>query len=138
MREMGLARRLATDWPIGQPVVNPSEISREQQTDSQTSKSPAIFPDQHQIHTTSSATREERGLAPYSVPVPVLPGADQRRLRVVLLGQSPFLHRLHRSLRKQGDWLSLRCLTPFFRRSFCQENCACSLCSLINNATSFA
>jgi len=72
---MGLAKRLAMGWPIGQPVANPSEISLEQQTDSQTSKSPAIFHDQHQIHTTSGATREERGLAPYSVPVPVLPGA---------------------------------------------------------------
>jgi hypothetical protein len=28
---------LATGWPIGQPVANPSEISLEQQTDSHTS-----------------------------------------------------------------------------------------------------
>jgi len=73
---MGLARRLATGWPIGQPVANPAENSLEQQADSQTSKSPTIFPYQHQIDTTSSATREERGPAPYSVPVPVLSGAD--------------------------------------------------------------
>jgi hypothetical protein len=49
---MGLAKRLAKGWPIGQPVANPSEISLKQQTDSPTSKSPAIFPHQHQIHTT--------------------------------------------------------------------------------------
>ena len=77
LKDMGLAKRLATGWPIGQPVANPAEISIEQQTDSQTSKSSAIFPHQHQLHTTSNATREERGLAPYSVPVPFLPGADQ-------------------------------------------------------------
>ncbi len=41
---------------------------------------------------------EERGLAPYSVPVPFLTGADQRRLRGVLLSQSLFLHRLRSSL----------------------------------------
>ena len=72
---MGLAKRLATGWPIGQPVANPSAISLEQLTDSQTSKSPAIFPHQHQIRAASSATREERGLAPSAVSVPFPPAA---------------------------------------------------------------
>ena len=39
-------------------LANPSEISLEQQTDSQTSKSPAIIPHQHPIHTTSGATTQ--------------------------------------------------------------------------------
>ena len=33
LKDMGLAKRLAKGWPIGQPVANPSEISLEQQTD---------------------------------------------------------------------------------------------------------
>ena len=89
------------NWPVrGQSVTfvaNPLEIFPEQQTDSQTSKSPASLPHQYQIHKTSGATvrtgtgsvrgacpcsydarstkpiEEERGLAPSAVPVPDLP-----------------------------------------------------------------
>ena len=64
-----------------------------------------------------ACSREERGLAPYSVPVPVLPGADQRRLRGILLGQSPFLHSLRSSLRKNGDWLRVPVPVPPSRLS---------------------
>ena len=32
-KEAALAKRLATGWPIGQPVASPSEISFEQQTE---------------------------------------------------------------------------------------------------------
>ncbi len=73
---MGLARRLATGWPIGQPVANPSEIFLEQQTDSQTSKSPAIFPDQHQIHTTSGLT-VRTGTGSVRAPCPISSGRLQ-------------------------------------------------------------
>jgi hypothetical protein len=128
---MGLSKRLATGWPTGQPVANSSAISLEQQTDSQTSKSPTIVPDQHQIHTTFGATErtgtgsvrapcpcssdarstrpieEERGLAPSAVPVPVLPTLDPPG-----------------RLRKIGDWLRPRCLSPIFRlgRQILQTN----------------
>ena len=138
---MRLARRLATDWPrIGQ-LASPWSIPPRFLGNNR----PIL---KHRNHlryslinirfTQHQARPGKNGDWLRTRACTRFPGADQRRLRVVLLGQSPFLHRLHSSLRKQGDLLRLRCLTPFFRRSFCQENCACSLCSLINNATSFA
>ena len=69
---MGLAKRLAKGWPIGQPVASPSESSFEQQTEFPnieiTRDIPTSTSDSHNIHRDQGGkgTDSVRGVCPLS------------------------------------------------------------------------